>query len=388
MPFARAWLVGVGLAACYSPTVRPGSPCHDSPCPIGLVCSPVDLTCQREGPGGPDAPAPDAPALPDAQVCFGGGAGLEAICLAKPPDGPRVFEGVTSIDTGAFDGCVKSDRDELCVIVATDLAISPGATVRARGTRPLVLLASGSIAIDGTLEVASRVAGAQLGAGANSPLCATVTAPENRAGGPGGTMRGRGGAAGSSSFGGVSVPAAPVSPVVGLRGGCPGRAGAGATPDDHGGAGGPGGGAGHVLAGVSISVDGTINASGGGGAGALESAGGGGGGSGGMIVLEAPIVTGTGTVFANGGGGGEGASTNSGNSGADPTAPTMPAQGGRGGAAQGGDGGNGSAGSTLAGQAGSNGFSAGGGGGGGAGLIRVAPLPHAITGAISPPPMP
>ncbi|HEY0251632.1 MAG TPA: hypothetical protein VGC41_08900, partial [Kofleriaceae bacterium] len=34
------------VAACYSPSAKPGSPCDTGPCPSGLVCSPATLTCE------------------------------------------------------------------------------------------------------------------------------------------------------------------------------------------------------------------------------------------------------------------------------------------------------------------------------------------------------
>jgi hypothetical protein len=93
-----------------------------------------------------------------------------------------------------------------------------------------------------------------------------------------------------------------------------------------------------------------------------------------MIVLDAPAISGSGLILANGGGGGEGAgNTTPGENGADPTG-TAPALGGDGPTGNGGRGGNGSAG--AAGGPGTNGVDGtsqggGGGGGGGAGTIRA-----------------
>lgn len=153
--------------------------------------------------------------------------------------------------------------------------------------------------------------------------------------------------------------------IVPLAGGCAGGAGSGSRS----GAGGGGGGAVQLVA-PTITISGSILATGGGGAGGAGRSGGGGGGSGGAILIEGDrvdIVAGA-RLLAAGGGGGEGGDDTDvrGAPGLDGAA--MPPLGGRT-LEQGGAGGDGaiSLDSALDGAAG-----AGGGGGGGAmGRIRI-----------------
>lgn len=312
----------------------------------------------------------------DALACFG--TGLYTLCPQVVTPGTIVLPTLIDTDASPLCGAYTGTSDSLCVIAATTLLVSTGAVVAATGSRPLVLIGTENVDIDGTLDVASHRAG-RTGPGATGNACMAGTAPMDKLGGPGGSFGGTGGA------GGGPVPSgAGVTGVASLRGGCAGSDGSGGTQ----GTGGAGGGAVYVMAGASVIIEGTVNASGAGGGGALDTAGGGGGGSGGMIVLDAPLVTlaASSSVFANGGGGGEAAgNSNSGNPGADPASALTRASGGAGGAGAG-DGGSGSAGSDLTGVAGLRGGSAeGGGGGGGAGLVRVFSPQFTQTGALSPP---
>lgn len=346
----------------------------------------------------PDAAAldasPDAPS--NVQVCFSASLLPNLnVCFEAAPTEPRTISAGTSLDTDAPNACARvlTGGTGLCVIVATTISVE--ATLRATGTRSLVLIARDSITItsSGAIDVASpRSLNPAFGAGGDPGTCTTGMLPTRangtNGGGAGGSfvgLGGRGGNAGGVPGGLGGFPAAVVTPITELRGGCPGQDGQGALDKGH------GGGAVLLLAGSTITVTGKINASGGaGGGGASGNAGGGGGGSGGMIVLNAPTVTGTGLILANGGGGGEGSGalgTESGNPGADPTSTTA-APGGSLGMNAGGDGGNGSAGTMPAGAAGGNVVNAsaiggGGGGGGGAGTIRV-PVGHTLGSNVSP----
>ena len=376
-------LLLVAAAACYAPHPQAGASCVDSPCPSGLECAPATRTCEVPGSGGGDGrdAATEPPA--DASACFG--TGLVRLCLDAAPSQPVTF-GDATLDTDTSPACVGYDGTGLCVVAGTDVAIT--GTLRATGSRPLVVVAARSITVLGGLDVASRRIGASmsLGAGAAGPgtLCVTGGTPAQEGGGPGGSFGGRGGDGGLGG-GNASAAAAPaVTGVTSLRGGCGGRAGQGTSP----GAAGAGGGAVYLIARTGIAVAGSINASGAGGGGAVLEGGGGGAGSGGMIGLDAPLVGVAGVVFANGGGGGEGGGMATGNSGANPVSPIAAALGGSGGAPNGGDGGNGSAGASKVGARGSNNTATagGGGGGGGAGVILVVPGPPTGIGAVSPPP--
>jgi hypothetical protein len=341
-----------------------------------------------------DTPTPiDTPPPIDAQVCFG--TGIVAVCLAHAPTAPFTVNSSTNIVTDDTSACTAtvSGATTYCVIAATTITIN--STLRATGTRPLVLIASDSITVSapsGVIDVGShRALNPSVGAGGTSSLCGIQgTAPNSNngssGGGAGGSFASQGGVGGAGggnnggTLGGTGGTAGAIAIPPDLRGGCRGQDGAGGNTFR--GAGGEAGGAVFLIAGNTIEVEGSILATGEGGLPASSNeAGGGGGGSGGMIGFDAPAITGNGLVLANGGGGGGGASTgSSGLAGLEPTS-TAAALGGGGGANIGGVGGNGSAvGSSAADSAGNGGNNnvgngalrgGGGGGGGGAGLIKA-----------------
>jgi hypothetical protein len=401
----RRFAVSVSLCvACYAPRPQPGAPCIDGNCPAGLVCAAATQTCELEDTGVRDA-ASDEPALIDAVdappdigtdglACYG--AGVVSICPLSPPAAPLDVASSTILDTDTSPLCIAyagTSPGAFCVIAGTSVSVAAGATFNARGMRPLVVLSTGSIVVDGTVDVASRRAQPP-GAGANPVVCAPGTAATGNAGGPGGSFGGSGGAGGAGGVNdGAATPAGPTTAATMLRGGCRGGAGGGATA----GMAGNGGGAMYLI-GTTITINGTLNASGAGGEPAMGPAGGSGGGSGGMIGLDAPTVL-TGAmarVFANGGGGGEGGTDNKdGDQGDDPAMPTSTPNGGSGGANNGGNGGAGSRAAIVGGSNGSNGGNCsagpnedvdggGGGGGGGAGVIRVFPA-QTLGGSVAPP---
>jgi hypothetical protein len=425
----------IALSACYSATISEGAPCDVTTnyCPLGQTCiasgggSGICISGRADA-GGDAMPAGD-----------GGGACagklftsklLGSVCLSTAPTAQVSL--ASTIDTAAT-GCAEivpqqAGGPPLCIIAGMTIDVPLSATLRAvslvGGTTPttphaLVLIATQSITIEGTLDVSSHFnetngGTPSFGAGVRMPADCLgqgdgQSGSQNSGGGGGagggfGTSGAPGGTGGNNGnvAGGTPVPAA--SPTV-LQGGCPGGhggdgSGSGPNGTSVGGPGGRPGGAVFLFAGDSITIAGTgkINASGsgggGGGDGTISSGGGGGGGAGGMIGLEAPRITVMGAVFANGGGGGAGAGnkgdgTDVGNRGSDPTSPSAAAPGG-GGTANGGNGGVGSVGSTapVAGRNGSGQFPGcgGGGGGGGAGVIRVlGPAASSIGGTISPP---
>jgi hypothetical protein len=292
---------------------------------------------------------------------------------------------LTTVDTSDPSICAAtiSGSNNYCVVAATSIIIN--ATLRAKGTKPLVLIASDSITVNQLIDVGShRTTPEFIGAGADPAMCMVGTLPNGaRSGGAGGSFVGKGGIGGdgANSGGTGGLAASATSNVTELRGGCSGQTGTGNGK----GAGGHGGGAIYLIAGNRIDITGPgINAAGEGGdsgkggpAATPNASGAGGGGSGGMIGFNAPTITCTSLLLANGGAGGEGSGvTIDGDPGADPLT-TAAAIGGTGNSAIGGDGGNGSSGLAAgAGANGSNGSSSagndggGGGGGGGAGLIK------------------
>jgi hypothetical protein len=352
-------------------------------CPSGRAFGDLGGATSGQCVGGvpPDGSPPDGSMsdAPSGQACYG--TGMVQVCLAAQPTTPLPISSPMTIDTTSSPMCAVtvSGGSGYCVLAATTITIE--ATLRATGTRPLVLVAADSISAPMSIDVSShRQPTESIGAGGDLAGCNAGTPPSTgtgtSGGGAGGSFIGAGGNGGlGAGAGGGNGGVHGTAPGIGtvLRGGCPGQDGAGSSR----GAGGHGGGAVFLIAGNIINVGGTINAGGEGGApGVSNASGGGGGGAGGLIGFDAPTIMVTGVLIANGGGGAEGAgNTTSGNPGGDAVS-TNAAPGGSNGTATGGDGGSGSAG--AAGGPGANGLdgnSSGGGGGGGgaAGLIKGPP---------------
>jgi len=302
----------------------------------------------------------------------------------------------TDIDTDTSPLCdMHNDQDaKYCVIVGTSIAVASGMTLRAHGTKPLVLLATDTFDLEGKIDVSSKHGDPKFGAGAKPPgSCLATTAAIGHSGGYGGSFGGAGGMGGtpvSTTGEAAGVPAPAITLPTELRGGCPGGDGAGNVGSA--GSGGSGGGAVAIIAVTSIHLNGQINASGAGGLGGTgngSGGGGGGGGSGGMIVLDAPVIdAGAGPnvwLYANGGGGGQGgtasgAGSGAGDDGMESPDPTTQAPAGANINRSGGRGGSGSAGTIKDGDPATAAVNSGNGGsgGGGSGFIRS----PAIAGAV------
>jgi hypothetical protein len=344
----------------------------------------------------PHAGSPDAP--PDAANCYGGG--LATVCLAATPGGNYDVPVATTTAVATDSACTQlvsqSAGPRMCVVAGVDVHID--GTLDATGTLPLVVLATNTLEISGTIDASSyrivqgaNVTGEHIGAGeASVSLCGLPTvggddASGGAGGGAGGSFGGAGGggAAGRNGAGGAAgVAALAMTPTM-VRGGCAGTAG-GNYASSLGGKAGHGGGAVYLIAGAQITISGTVQAAGEGGDAGNIGGGGGGGGAGGLIGLDAPTVSVTGTVYANGGGGGEGGGMNGGGAmGASSTSATIAAAGGSYNT-NGGDGGAGSVSTTLGGGPGQTNNNGGGAGGGGAGVIKVHPA-QTLGGTVSPP---
>lgn len=359
----------------------------DSSCPSGYrfgdASGPLANTCVGATSTGSDASVTgidaktylDAP--PAGVVCFGTGFGKTCFESANVPTTPATLTAQTiNTDSSPLCSTAVHANPGWCVIATTDLTIS--GTVNAIGGKPLVLLATGTLSVDGTLDVASH-RGGQTGAGsvgANAQLCDPGTPPGNNGGGAGGSFGARGGKGGNNGGN-----AGAIQPTAAMRGGCAGQDGKSGTNGTKG----AGGGAVYLIAGTKIAVGGAINASGAAGtAGQSGSAGGGGGGSGGLIGLDAPLVTNGGAIFANGGGGAEGSGNNTpGNDGNESMLGVAAAATAS--ASNGGNGGAGGA-TTPAGDGGDASGFGGGGGGGGAGAIELFGAASITGGVVSPPP--
>ena len=264
----------------------------------------------------------------DADSCSNG-------CLSAPD---IILTGFHVIDThaGTLDGGPL--RWDGTTIWAGDFIVQPTAVVQVIGGQPLSVVASGAVVVDGTIDVSGADGGSNL-SGCNDPggeggaagaggfdggnggdnIGTTPTDGAGPGGGSaGGTVNGSAGgggggghelagAAGGSGTGGTGGPAyASLPPLVGGSGGGGGGAedDGGGGFDDGGGGGGGGGGVVRIVSQTTITVSGTIDASGGNGGQGLCGGGGGGGGSGGAIQLLAasgpPTITGA-TLDVTGG---------------------------------------------------------------------------------------
>ena len=321
-------------------------------------------------------------------VSFGGAITIDGISTYN------TTTGVLTTPTGSVMPphlVVNGPAGPIDVLLVTAFSLPAGTNLRATGSRPFGVVASGAITIEGTIDITT------LGAGTLSETaCGTRHGRTGSgdtgggAGGGGGGFQGAGAKGGNGDAdGGQSTGGGPGTSTerpLGPIGGCSG--GFGGAGVNLGGDGGAGGGAILLASGTKITVSGAINAGGEKGRGGMVGAGGGGGGgSGGMIVLEAAIVTVSGTLAANGGGGGEGGdATTAGNDGETGLASSTAAAGGADATTTGANGASGSSGAQLFGntpiQILANG---GGGGGGGAGYIAIGSPTLSVTGVTSPP---
>jgi hypothetical protein len=391
----------------------------------GLVAVVLVSACVfRSGATGDDAPGgsdggsgggPDAPIT--AATCLGSGTPF-GICAMTTPSSTMALPATIYTSSGSANGktftvdanCLGnaywkwqgSGQPDACVMFADAITLGSGSATNVYGARPLVLLATASITIaaNQVLDVASHQGAALPGPGADSGVCAAYGASPASAGGggAGGTFTaGTGGNGGSGANGattGGNAALSALAPVPNtLSAGCTGQAVPGLITVP----GGAGGGALYVASLDTITIAGTINASGAGGT-AGAGTGGGGGGTGGMIVIDAPKISATGIVVANGGGGASGGSwilvgttplPVFGSRGSDP-APDMPGSAALGGSATfeaSGGAGFAMGHNATVGASTSNAVGGGGGGGGGGGLI-VARM-NALMGAmVSPPAVP
>ena len=308
------------------------------------------------------------------------------VCANQMPAGSITFDTDTTIDTSSDCTSVLFDPMgfEVCVVYGVDIDVGLMVTLTAIGPRVLAFAATGTIAIDGEIDVSSRSGYVAGPGGSNAALCSQSRQPgKDSGGGAGGSFQTKGGDAGAGSYGvttsglaGDAVASAPAA----LRAGCPGYVATGNATMDSVGAYGGGGllvTAGHAIA---VSSTGHVHAGGAGGRSPFQF-GGSGGGSGGMIRFSAPSVAIHGIVTANGGGGSSASSQTSGATamffdgqpGADGGESTQSAVGGA--VLAGGTGGVGGFGGATAnmisglGGTGTGAMAGGGGGGGGVGFI-------------------
>ena len=250
--------------------------------------------------------------------------------------GALTIDGASALPAGVvFDAWPQPGGVDLAVLHVRRLRVPPGATVRVRGSRALVVVASDAIEIDGVLDGSAQhdqpgPGGAAPGAGSGAGRTGGNVGTFRDSGGSGGGFGAAGGAGGAA--GGVGCQTLPGASagvaygdstltvlVAGSGGGAASASSCGNRPP------GAGGGAIQLSAAVRVRVAGGINVGGGGGGGgraqqvgasACDMSAGAGGGSGGAIVLQSPILQVSGTLAANGGGGGS--------SGGDPDGNDLP----------------------------------------------------------------
>ena len=314
-------------------------------------------------------------------------------CKAAPSNsdviGTIEDNGVSKNASGTFDtdndcvsGSTLGDCELVTVANGVDIctcrlsSLTIGSSLRVTGSAALAILAWNTIDISGVVDMSANSSTSGPGAIAQQDQEAA---------------KWRGGKGGSNgTAGGNSADSPRSATLVPLEGGQAGQDGCGGR------AGGGGGGALQLVAGDSITINGSIHAGGGGGAGGQydpddQCIGGAGGGSGGSLLIEAPNVSYSGVFYANGGSGGGGGNNTGqeGEPGRDAQSSSEPVQGGQGrdgascalyGAIEGGDGGAGSSGDSKGGDGqdyDSNQcpdlfpYVGGGGGGGGAGRLRI-----------------
>jgi len=452
----RSPLVLLAIAAgCYQPTVATGLPCAENgACPSGLDCragtcelpsgtgdAPIDVmvdatidACPAATCSGDDIVGCGAPVMCATGCSTAGGAHCRELV---PSNGvtTTLLTGVTANVSGNdwnFDtdsGEIKKGNQTLrnpgvgviagigfhvvggmAVFSARSFVVGTFDDFDADGDNTLVLYAATTITVRGSVDVGSV---SSTGGPGGSDASAVSTGLDCRGrtgrffsagfgeggGGGGGLTAGGNGAASNqpspTGLGGTLCTALPTT--IPLRGGAGGAHGG----DSSSNAGGGGGGAVALVAMQSISVTGDVGAPGAGGqsgAGPAPSGdGGGGGGGGGAVFLEAPFVTISGALTANGGGGaapftGDGARGSRGSA----TAAAGGTYTGPGGTASGGRGGTGSLspgnGDTYTQDDGllppAVIITRGGGGGGAAGRIEVKSLSRTTSGAtLSPAPV-
>lgn len=338
---------------------------------------------------------------------------VEASRFDSPEAAVRIGSDASYDTSACMDGTIvpqTTGGPDVCVRVFAGLEIAGEATWTITGEHPLVVLVTGEVIIDGTIDLSATrtTPGAGGGRGGTASAGATGVRPGGRGGGSsdfyedggggGGAFCGAGGDGGDggNADGGSGGDAVSntytLEPLDGGSGGGFAR-GEMSGGVDSSASGGGGGGAIQISSRTSIAVRGAILAGGGGGEGGgattdfFQNYGGGaGGGSGGGILLEAPAIAieSGARVWTTGGGGG-GSADGEQRTGPDIARPGGPGGDGRttggraargveGGGGYGADGGESGGGSTDGGgngESNSNGSANGGGGGGGVGCIVI-----------------
>jgi hypothetical protein len=216
------------------------------------------------------------------------------------------------LDTTNDARCLAGSS-QTCVVVVTSFQIVAGQTLQVTGTKPLIVVSIGDLVIQGTLDARGEdgTSTAVGGPGAHPQLASLIDtryiSADPACGAGQATAGGRSACPGRTGNGGTNYPLA-------LSGGYVGGTGAYNGANRPVTFGGMGGGAVRLVSLCgSITITGSIDASGGGGdsAGAAAFGGGAGGGSGGTVWLHATSIQfdARSSINLSGGGGGGGTST-------------------------------------------------------------------------------
>lgn len=406
------------MAACFITPDRPGNgpsdaPAGDAPATDGNHDGPADAACGSftvtcNGDSLQESCDGAVTNVPCGWGCVSTGtahcgaitptAGIAvAADFELPGLGSATISGTLDGDTGAI-GSLRGAGSGVVAGIGYRLDPASGAAVFSfasvtvagplvlTGSHAIVLVASGAVEIDGTIDATGSCSGTAPGPGgfaggaAQQPGAGACGGNEATGNGGGGGGHGGIGGAGTRKNGNSATPGGPSQySDANLVGGCGGGGGGASSA----GTGGGGGGALQVVSNTSIAIaaGGAINAGGCGGAANLSI--GGGGGAGGTVMLEAPVVTVNGAVAVNGGGGAAGANNTGSGAGANGRSDRTPAPGGLGPmnfTTQ--DGGSGAAGPVSDGFANAGAISNQGGGGGGAvGFLRFTTRTGSVPGS-------
>src|SRR5262249_29359259 len=155
-----------------------GAPCdlnRGNSCPSGQSCTATadGAFCLSHAPVDANGRTTDGPSplLDGGTNCYGTGL-VKDLCFMTPPSGSFVAA-TRAIDTATVGttSCTaiigQASGPSLCLIAADTISIPSGVTLSATGPNPLLLVATHTITIGGTLAVSSTEAGAS-GAGAQS----------------------------------------------------------------------------------------------------------------------------------------------------------------------------------------------------------------------------
>ncbi|MBC7977340.1 MAG: hypothetical protein H7138_20375 [Myxococcales bacterium] len=171
----RVWGLALGLVGCGFSSTPNNGPSDGAVVPDGGADAAVALDAGLDGAVIDGKPEP---------VCVGT---FVRVCI-DPPQAALTLS-TQRIDTATSSRCIPYTAMpviDACVIAGAQITIPAGNAVTAVGRRPLILVSTRGIVVEGTLDVSSRGgSNAQTGAAADTGPCATdfMNPPVNGSGG-------------------------------------------------------------------------------------------------------------------------------------------------------------------------------------------------------------